>query len=129
MKVLVHDGIGVWQAARRLNSGKFAWPKAVAGALTLTRAQLDALPALAAPLRGWSSWGVKDVLALAIARKRGGQVQQSDKGTPDERCANMSPDELEELEAAIAEDEAGEVISGEYFLHSLRSPLDSFRSR
>ena len=24
MKVLVHDGIGVWLAARRLNSGKFA---------------------------------------------------------------------------------------------------------
>ena len=27
MKVLVHDGIGVWLAARRLNSGKFVWPK------------------------------------------------------------------------------------------------------
>jgi len=27
MKVLVHDGIGVWLAARRLNSGKFAWPQ------------------------------------------------------------------------------------------------------
>ncbi|MEZ5607883.1 MAG: IS66 family insertion sequence element accessory protein TnpB [Burkholderiaceae bacterium] len=25
MKVLVHDGIGVWLAARRLNIGKFAW--------------------------------------------------------------------------------------------------------
>ena len=25
MKVLVHDGIGVWLAARRLNSGKFVW--------------------------------------------------------------------------------------------------------
>lgn len=27
MKVLVHDGIGVWLAARRLNAGKFAWPR------------------------------------------------------------------------------------------------------
>ncbi|WP_366945692.1 IS66 family insertion sequence element accessory protein TnpB [Hydrogenophaga sp.] len=27
MKVLVHDGIGVWLAARRLNSGKFVWPR------------------------------------------------------------------------------------------------------
>ena len=27
MKVLVHDGIGVWLAARRLNAGKFVWPK------------------------------------------------------------------------------------------------------
>jgi len=26
IKVLVHDGIGVWLAARRLNQGKFHWP-------------------------------------------------------------------------------------------------------
>lgn len=26
MKVLVHDGIGIWLAARRLNEGKFVWP-------------------------------------------------------------------------------------------------------
>ena len=26
MKVLVHDGIGVWLGARRLNEGKFHWP-------------------------------------------------------------------------------------------------------
>lgn len=25
MKVLVHDGVGVWLAARRLNTGKFMW--------------------------------------------------------------------------------------------------------
>jgi len=43
MKALVHDGIGVWLAARRLNSGKFAWPRDRMGTLTLTRAQLDAL--------------------------------------------------------------------------------------
>lgn len=44
MKVLVHDGIGVWLAARRLNSGKFVWPRDGSGpTLTLTRAQLDAL--------------------------------------------------------------------------------------
>jgi transposase len=44
MKVLVHDGIGVWLAARRLNSGKFVWPKDTAGdAAALTRAQFDAL--------------------------------------------------------------------------------------
>jgi transposase len=42
-KVLVHDGIGVWLAARRLNVGKFAWPHADASTLSLTRAQLDAL--------------------------------------------------------------------------------------
>jgi len=43
IKVLVHDGIGVWLAARRLNQGKFVWPRDGASTLTLTRAQLDAL--------------------------------------------------------------------------------------
>src|SRR5512145_1983905 len=43
LKVLVHDGIGVWLAARRLNSGKFVWPKDASGTLTLSRAQFDAL--------------------------------------------------------------------------------------
>ena len=43
LKVLVHDGIGVWLAARRLNTGKFVWPKDSGATLTLTRAQLDAL--------------------------------------------------------------------------------------
>lgn len=26
MRVLVHDGIGIWSVARRLNQGKFNWP-------------------------------------------------------------------------------------------------------
>ena len=47
VKVLVHDGIGVWLAARRLNQGKFVWPRLVDGGgtptLTMTRSQLDAL--------------------------------------------------------------------------------------
>ena len=43
MKVLVHDGIGVWLAARRLNAGKFVWPLDGASTLSLTRVQLDAL--------------------------------------------------------------------------------------
>jgi transposase len=43
MKVLVNDGIGVWLAARRLNRGKFVWPKDTASTLSLSRAQLDAL--------------------------------------------------------------------------------------
>ncbi|MDT4831183.1 IS66 Orf2 like protein [compost metagenome] len=43
MKVLVHDGIGVWLAARRLNSGKFVWPRDAASNASLTRAQFDAL--------------------------------------------------------------------------------------
>ena len=43
MKVLVHDGIGVWLAARRLNQGKFVWPRDGVLTVTLTRSQLDAL--------------------------------------------------------------------------------------
>lgn len=43
MKVLVHNGIGVWLAARRLNSAKFAWPRNIDGTLTLSRLQFDAL--------------------------------------------------------------------------------------
>jgi transposase len=54
IKLLVHDGFGVWCAARRLNAGRFAWPRA-AGAdglaadlatsapMTLTQQQFDAL--------------------------------------------------------------------------------------
>ena len=43
LKVLVHDGIGVWLAARRLNIGKFTWSSDAATTLALTRAQVDAL--------------------------------------------------------------------------------------
>ena len=43
MKILVHDGIGVWLAARRLNSGKFVWPQDSSTTLSLSGAQFDAL--------------------------------------------------------------------------------------
>ncbi|MDX6007421.1 IS66 family insertion sequence element accessory protein TnpB [Cupriavidus necator] len=45
MKLLVHDGFGVWCAARRLNQGRFTWPAIQAGATgaQLTQAQFDAL--------------------------------------------------------------------------------------
>jgi transposase len=44
IKLLVHDGFGVWCAARRLNAGRFVWPREAAAApLSLTQAQFDAL--------------------------------------------------------------------------------------
>lgn len=46
IKLLVHDGFGVWCAARRLNKGAFEWPRAGASdaaALTLSKDQFDAL--------------------------------------------------------------------------------------
>jgi transposase len=61
MKVLVHDGVGVWLAARRLHTGKFFWPGEVAGAVTLTREQLDAL-VLGLPWQRMGEAGVIRVL-------------------------------------------------------------------
>ena len=44
VKLLVHDGFGVWCATRRLNQGRFAWPDATTGVLpALTQVQFDAL--------------------------------------------------------------------------------------
>ena len=55
MKVLVHDGFGLWLCARRLHQGHFVWPHssstststpgthAAPSSLMLSRAQLDAL--------------------------------------------------------------------------------------
>ena len=46
IRLLVHDGFGVWCAARRLNKGGFDWPRVVAAdaaALALSKDQFDAL--------------------------------------------------------------------------------------
>ena len=44
LKVLMHDGIGIWLCARRLHQGRFVWPASgTAAQLALTREQLDAL--------------------------------------------------------------------------------------
>ena len=44
MKVLVHDGFGIWLAARRLNQGKFHWPGIHHGSeMQLDTEQLQAL--------------------------------------------------------------------------------------
>ncbi|MCW2099879.1 UNVERIFIED_ORG: IS66 Orf2 like protein [Pseudomonas psychrophila] len=44
MKVLVHDGLGVWLAARRLHQGKFSWPSDRNGdQMELNSEQLQAL--------------------------------------------------------------------------------------
>lgn len=46
IKLLVHDGFGVWCAARRLNEGRFVWPReapADGSAMVVTQQQFDAL--------------------------------------------------------------------------------------
>jgi len=46
IRLLVHDGFGVWCAARRLNKGSFEWPRNIASDTAppaLTKDQFDAL--------------------------------------------------------------------------------------
>ena len=43
LKILVHDGIGIWLAARRLHQGKFVWSNDSGPHCSLERVQLDAL--------------------------------------------------------------------------------------
>ena len=48
IKLLVHDGFGVWCAARRLSAGSFVWPRQTGGAtgataMALTQQQFDAM--------------------------------------------------------------------------------------
>lgn len=43
LKVLVHDGLGVWLATRRLNQGRFVWPRPGSRHVSLTQGQLQAL--------------------------------------------------------------------------------------
>lgn len=60
LKVLVHDGIGVWLAARRLNQGRFTWCGDAAHSVNLTRGQFDAL-VLGLP---WQHVGEAGVISL-----------------------------------------------------------------
>jgi transposase len=43
IKILVHDGVGFWLAARRLHQGKFVWVAKDSANCQLERVQLDAL--------------------------------------------------------------------------------------
>lgn len=43
MKVLMHDGIGIWLCARRLHQGRFVWPASVAAKAALAGELLAAL--------------------------------------------------------------------------------------
>lgn len=43
LKVLVHDGVGLWLAARRLHRGRFAWSDSREPHQAISAAQLTAL--------------------------------------------------------------------------------------
>lgn len=61
MKVLVHDGIGVWLAARRLHQGKFRWPTQGTQHYALNPAQWQAL-VLGLPWQRLQGDGAIDVI-------------------------------------------------------------------
>ena len=61
IKVLVHDGLGIWLAARRLHQGKFSWPYSRHGArVELGAEQLHAL-VLGLP---WQRVGSGDAISI-----------------------------------------------------------------
>jgi transposase len=43
IKILVHDGIGIWLAARRLNQGRFIWTGSAEPSVQINSSQLSAL--------------------------------------------------------------------------------------
>jgi transposase len=43
IKVLVHDGFGLWLVVRRLHQGRFLWAASGSRRIELTREQFDAL--------------------------------------------------------------------------------------
>lgn len=61
MKVLVHDGIGIWLAARRLNQGHFVWPQGEQTQACLTPEQMQAL-VLGLPWQRLGANGIIDIL-------------------------------------------------------------------
>lgn len=61
MKVLVHDGLGVWLATRRLNQGRFVWPRPGQVRLELTDEQLQAL-VIGLPWHCLGDGGIIDVI-------------------------------------------------------------------
>jgi transposase len=40
LKVLVYDGSGIWLCTRRLQSGRFVWPRDASGQISISESQL-----------------------------------------------------------------------------------------
>lgn len=45
LKVLVYDGAGIWLCTRRLQSGRFVWPRDASGHISISEGQLSWLVA------------------------------------------------------------------------------------
>ena len=84
MKVLVHDGIGIWLAARRLHHGRFIWPLADSANCSLARAQLDAL--------GWACLGSVSVRrASSRSLRSGSAIGASANGRASSKFGKLLP--------------------------------------
>lgn len=81
------------------------------------------------------NWAGKLYIRAVLKRVQGQSQQRTtvaqDPGARrgEDQDAVLSPVELAELEAAIAEDQAGKAVPGEVFLRSLRAPPDPSASR
>ncbi len=101
MKVLVHDGVGIWLAARRLNQGEFHWPGTHRG----DEVELDA-----EQLRKRWCWGLpwQRVGANGLIRcsewlfscGRCAALVKS-KASPSPNLDQMTPDQLRALAAQL----------------------------
>ena len=60
LKVLIHDGFGIWLASRRLHQGKFVWAAVTDKTASLSRAQFDAL-VLGLP---WQRVGERSIITV-----------------------------------------------------------------
>ena len=60
IKILVHDGLGVWLAARRLNRGRFVWTRSAESTVQMNTSQLGAL-AMGLP---WQRLGDAGIIAV-----------------------------------------------------------------
>src|SRR5690606_1948065 len=61
LKILVHDGVGLWLAARRLHQGKFVWAPPGSPNVALEHTQLNAL-VLGLPWQRMGSQGAITVI-------------------------------------------------------------------
>jgi transposase len=74
MKVLVHDGIGVWLAARRLNRGSFVWPPSAMPACATgpsSQLQCELTPRLqgVSTATAYSNASISDLIDLAPEKR------------------------------------------------------------
>ncbi len=67
MKILVHDGVGLWLAARRLHQGKFVWASRGSPNVALEHTQLNAL-VLGLPWQRVGSQGAITVVLIFQVR-------------------------------------------------------------